>query len=155
MKYLTRKYKIRNIKNSIKKSRKNKTRKFNGGVKTSSLILFPLALSSSFVMPNNNPSRVNRISTKFQKPLNKADGGGGIIPPNNFLTTISFQEDPDRSNKGNKYTEITDEEILKKLGVKKDHLEKLLKSEREGAKIRKKQLLLKKLKKKYESIHSL
>jgi len=130
MKYSIRKN-IKTRNNSIKKLRKNKTRKLNGGVKTSSILLFPLALSSSFIMPNNKPSGFSRISRQIQQPLNIADGGGGVIPPSNFLTKISFQEDPPNEN-GHKA--ITDEELLQKIGVKKSNLEKLLKAEREGAK---------------------
>jgi len=101
-------------------------------------------------MPNNKPI-ISRISRQIQQPINIADGGGGVIPPSNFLTKISFQEDPPNEN-GHK--SITDEELLQKIGVKKSNLEKLIKAEREGAKNKNKiqniKKMLKTLKEKYE-----
>lgn len=163
MKYSKRKN-IKTRKNSIKKSRKNRSRKLYGGVKTSSVFLFPLALSSSFVIPNNKPFLSSRISTQIQEQPStfvlpaEAGSGGGFIPPGEYSSITSFQDDPPRPKDENEHKEITETELLKKLGMKETNFERLIKAEREGAKneqrIKKIQEGLDKIKEDYPELFS-
>ena len=137
MKYLTRK----NL-----KSRKNKSRKVKGGIKTSSLLP---TLSTVFLRnPQLQPYNIhNRITHSIYLPTS-ASGGNGIIPPNNFFTKADFH-DSDSPNKKNKKNSkpMTEAEIVQKLGVKKDIFERFLKAERESAKNEKKEKRMEKIRK--------